>query len=83
MEDSLWSNYPELRWKCTLGNGPSNHERTAGGTGSRSQCDKISAATNFHHMNLRKNFHHERVLPPWNSLDITNDAVRFTAALKD
>jgi len=37
---------------------------------------------NFHRTNLRKNFFCERVISPWNSLDITNDDVRSVAAFK-
>ena len=36
----------------------------------------------FHRTNLHKNFFCERVMPPWNSLDITDDDVCSTAAFK-
>jgi len=44
MEDSLWSNYPELRRKCIPGTGHSNHERIVDSVGSHSWYDKISVA---------------------------------------
>jgi len=44
MEDSLWSDCPELRRKRIPGTGRSNHERTIGSAGSRSRYDKIYAA---------------------------------------